>query len=93
MPIFQITTVNTFRNRYVVEASSIDEAYDAILIDRPEELSQVHIDESVIDGRQISKSEFKRLLVKVQNETDNQQGLDNAHMGEKIIHRVKFSKA
>lgn len=93
MPIFQITTVNTFRNRYVVEASSIDEAYDAILIDRPEELSQVHIDESVIDGRQISKSEFKRLLVQVQNETDNQQGLDNAHMGEKIIHRVKFSKA
>lgn len=92
MPIFQITTVSTFRNRYVVEASSLDEAYDAILIDRPEELSQVHIDESVIDGRQISKSEFKRLLVQVQSETDNQQGLDNAHMGEKIIHRVKFSK-
>lgn len=93
MPIFQITTVNTFRNRYVVEASSMDEACDAILIDRPEELSQVHIDESVIDGKQISKSEFKRLLVQAQDETNNQQGLDNAHMGEKIIHRVKFSKA
>lgn len=93
MPIFQIITINSFRNRYVIEASSIEEAYDSILIDKPEELSQIHIDESAIDGKQISRSEFKKLLIQVQNETNNQQGMDNAHMGEKIIHRVKFSKA
>lgn len=92
MPVYHITTINTFRNRYIIEANSLEEAYDLILIDQPEELSQVHIDESIVDGRQISESEFKRLLIQVQNESKTYQGLDNSHLGKKIIHRADLSK-
>lgn len=93
MPVFQITTVNSFRNRYVIEADSIEEAYDSILIDKPEELSQIHLDESIIEGKQISKTEFQKLLKQVVYESDKQGGMDNAHMGDKIIHRVRFLDA
>jgi len=85
--------VSLFRHRYVIEASSIEEAYDSILIDKPEELSQTHIDESVIEGKQISKTDFKKLLKQVASESDKQKGMDNSHMGEKIIHRVRFLNA
>jgi hypothetical protein len=93
MPIFQITTVNSFRNRYVVEANSIEQAYNAISNNCPEELSQIHLGEHFIDGRKISNFEFRNLLDQVKNESQEYGGLDNSHMGKKIIYRVEFIDA
>lgn len=93
MPLFEITTVNMFKSRYVVQARSVEDAYDTILMDRPEELSQCHLDETIIDGRRISHDQFYELLKKVRKETDKLGALDNAHLGQKIIHRADYSDA
>jgi hypothetical protein len=88
MPIFEITTIDIFRKRYVIEAETIDDACESVLMDQPEELSQTHLDENIIDVRAISKKGFAKLIRKVEKETYEEHGLDNAHLGEKIIHRV-----
>lgn len=93
MPLFEITTVSMFKYRYVIEAASLEDAYDTILMDSPEELSQHHLEETIIDGRKISQDQFYRLLKKVRKESDTLGALDNAHLGRKIIHKVDYSDA
>ena len=93
MPLFEITTVNMFKHRYVIEAQSLEDAYDTILMDSPEELSQQHLDETIIDGHKISQDQFYRLLNRVRKESDTLGSLDNAHLGRKIIHKVDYSDA
>lgn len=93
MPLFEVTTVNMFKHRYVIEARSLEDAYDTVLIDHPEELSQQHLDEMIVDGHKISQDQFYRLLKRVRKESDRIGSLDNAHLAEKIIHRVDYSDA
>jgi hypothetical protein len=93
MPTYEITTVSVFRKKYVIEANNLSDAYDTILIDQPEELSQYHIDETVVDGRPISKKGFEKLLKTVQEESEFYSGIDNAHLGTRIIHKTDYSDA
>ena len=93
MPLFEITTISVYRHKYVVEAKTKEDAHDAINHDHPEELSQKHIEEVITDSKKISIEEFQCLLSKVKNESGKEYGVDNAHLGEKIIYRVKYPKA
>ena len=85
MPVFEITTIDVFKSRYVVRASCIEDAQDMVLRDSPDELYQVRVSEEIIDSRQISKKDFNKLLDKVVKESYEEGGVNNAHMGEKII--------
>ena len=90
MPLFEINTVSLFRNKYVIEAKNLDHAYDAILIDQPEALTQKYLDETITDGRKIGRKEFERLC---QASIDDSAEWGNTHLGTKIIHKVDYNES
>ena len=90
MPLFEVSTVSLFRHKYVIEAKNLEHAYDTVLIDKPEYVTQKYLDENIIDGRQIGKFEFEELC---SNSMRDSAELSNGHMGTKIIHRVNYNES
>ena len=88
MPLFEVNTVSLFRHKYVINAKSIEHAYDTIYCDKPEELTQKHLEETIVDGRKIDRKEFERLC---REALKNEGELSNAHLGTQIIHKVKYN--
>jgi len=90
MPLFEVSTVSLFRHKYVIEAKNLEHAYDTVLIDNPEALTQKFLDENIIDGRKIGRKEFERLCG--ESMQDNREW-SNAHLGTKIIHKVDYNES
>lgn len=90
MPLFEVNTVSLFRHKYIIQAKNLEHAYDTVLIDKPEELTQKHLDETILDGRKIDREEFERLC----NESmEDSTELSNAHLGTRIIHKVDYNES
>ena len=62
----------------------------AVLIDKPEELTQKHLDETILDGRKIGRKEFERLCDESLNDSAE---LSNAYLGTRIIHKVDYDES
>ena len=90
MPIFEVNTVSLFRHKYVIEAKNLEHAYDTVLIDNPEALTQKYLDETIIDGRKIGRKEFDTLC---QESMKDSREWSNAHLGTKIIHKVNYNES
>ena len=90
MPLFEVSTVSLFRHKYVIEAKNLEHAYDTVLVDNPEYVTQKYLDENIIDGRQIGKFEFEELCSDSMKDSSE---LSNGHMGTKIIHRVNYDES
>lgn len=88
MPLFEVNTVSLFRHKYVIEAKNLEHAYDTILCDKPEELTQKHLEETILDGREITYQDFDKLCKDSMNDSSE---LSNAHLGKRIIHKVDYS--
>jgi hypothetical protein len=89
MSLFEVNTISLFRHKYIIEAKNLDHAYDTVLIDNPESLTQKYLDENIIDGRKIGRKEFEELC---SNSMRDSAELSNGHMGTKIIHRVNYNE-
>jgi hypothetical protein len=90
MPLFEVSTVSLFRHKYVIEAKNLEHAYDTVLIDHPEYLTQKYLDENIIDGRKIDRKEFERIC----NESmKDDSELSNGHLGTRIIHKVDYDES
>jgi hypothetical protein len=91
MPIFIVNTISTFHFRYAIEAESLEHAYDAVTMrgcGKPEEdfneFSQNWLGETIVDGREIKKKDFDKLIKEDKN---------CCHwMGETLIHKIDYSK-
>jgi hypothetical protein len=90
MPLFEINTISLFRHKYVIEAKNLEHAYDTVLVDRPEELTQKHLDEIIIDGQKIGKKEFDKLCHKSLHDIRESS---NAHLGKEMIYKVNYSES
>jgi hypothetical protein len=90
MPLFEVSTVSLFRHKYVIEAKNLEHAYDTVLIDHPESLTQKYLDENIIDGRKIDRKEFERICSESMIDSTE---LSNAHLGTKIIHKVNYNES
>jgi hypothetical protein len=90
MPLFEVSTVSLFRHKYVIEAKNLEHAYDTVLIDHPEYLTQKYLDENIIDGRKIDRKEFERICDESLNDSAE---LSNAHLGTQIIHKVEYNES
>ena len=90
MPLFEVNTVSLFRHKYVIEAKNLEHAYDTILCDKPEELTQKHLDEIILDGRKIGRKEFERLC---DESIKDSSELSNGYLGTKIIHKVDYNES
>ena len=90
MPLFEVSTVSLFRHKYVIEAKNLEHAYDTVLIDHPESLTQKYLDENIIDGRKIDRKEFEKLC---NDSMEDSTELSNAHLVTKIIHKVNYNES
>ena len=90
MPLFEVSTISVFRHKYVIEAKNLEHAYDTVLIDNPESLTQKYLDETIIDGRKIGRKEFERIC---EESMKDGAELSNGHLGTKIIHKVNYDES
>ena len=67
--LYLVDTIVTFRHKYVIEADELEHAYDEVTMrdsgaDEDEfcEVTQLYLGETITDGREISKKEFKKML-------------------------------
>ena len=92
--LFIVDTISSFRMRYVIEANTISDAYDELVMrdsgnpdDEFTELTQKHLGEQIVDGREISKEEFNKLIEELGND---QEEISSYWLGEKAIRKVNY---
>ena len=62
MPKYLVETVSYFRHRYVVDCLEEGHAMDTVTMNEADEMSQLHIDESIISTREIDDAEYLRIF-------------------------------
>lgn len=95
--LFIVDTLVTFRNRYVVEAESLEHAYDEVSMldsghedDYFEPFSQLQLTETIIEGRKISYKKFHKLVEALEND-ENPRESGSPWMGEQLIRVIDYN--
>lgn len=90
--LFIVDTVVTYRMRYVIEAETLEHAFDEVTMrdsgnpdDEFEEFSQKCLGEQIIDGRKLPRRKFQKLLDELAESGDGSHW-----MGEQLIRTVKY---
>ena len=94
--LYIVDTISTFRLRYVVEANELEHAYDEVTMvssgsedDMFPEVTQRHLGETIVDGREITKKEFDNMLKDLAKD-DNE---NCSHwMGDKLIRVIDYDR-
>ena len=94
--LFVVDAIATFRNRYVIEAESLEHAYDEVTMvdsgnpaDLFEPMTQRFLGESISDGREINKTEFDDMLKEY--EKDKKESC-SFWMADKLIRVVNYER-
>lgn len=96
MPLFVVDTLVQFRHKFVIEAESLDHAYDEVTMresglgeDYFDEVTQRYLGETILDGREITKEEFDKMLVALK--ADRYEST-SYWMGDKLIRKIDYTK-
>ena len=93
MPLFEIDVLSTFRNKYVIEAESLEHAYDELVMtehDRNfDEVTQKFLGEQIIEGREITLEGMKEMIDRLK---DDKSEMCSYWMDEKLIHKIDYTK-
>lgn len=94
--LYIVDAISTFRHRYVIEAHELEHAYDEVTMidsgnddDSFEAVSQRFLGETIVDGREISKDEFDKMLIALS--TDKDEGCSH-WMGDKLIRTINYDR-
>ena len=94
--LFVVDAIATFRNRYVIEAESLEHAYDEVsMVDsgEPDDLfepvTQRFLGEQISDGREITQADFDAMLEEYKG--DKNEGC-SWWMGNKLIRVIDYGK-
>ena len=94
--LYLVDTIVTFRHKYVIEANELEHAYDEVTMrdsgadeDSFEEVTQLYLGETITDGREISKKEFKKMLKAL--EADKRE-VSSYWMGEELIRKIDYDR-
>ena len=94
--LYLVDTIVTFRHKYVIEADELEHAYDEVTMrdsgadeDSFEEVTQLYLGETITDGREISKKDFKKMLKAL--ETDKRE-MSSYWMGDKLIRKIDYDR-
>lgn len=91
MPIYLINTLSTFRMKYAIEAKSLEDAMDELIMtehDREfEEVTQRWLGEQIVDGGEVS---YEQLLVMLNKMKEDKSELSSHWMGDNLIHKVQY---
>jgi hypothetical protein len=92
--LFLIDTIVTFRHKYVIEADELAHAYDEVTMresgtpeDGFDEVTQRYLGETITDGREITKKEFKKLLKTLEADKDE---MSSYWLGKGLIRKINY---
>jgi hypothetical protein len=90
--LYVVDVVSTFHNRHIIEAESLEHAYDEVTMmdsreNSSEPFSQKFLGDQIIDGRKISTRKFQKLLKELET-----TGEGSHWMGEKLIHKIDYDR-
>ena len=93
MPLFEIDVLVPFRNKYIIEAETLEHAYDEMVMtehDRNfDELSQKFLGEQIIEGREITRENLTGLIERLKNDKDE---WCSHWMEDKLVHKIDYTK-
>jgi hypothetical protein len=96
MPLFVVETIQTFRHKYVIDCNEAEHAADTVAMNEADEYSQMFLGEQIITTREITLEEFNRMNKAMAegcgDGTLYQPESGSPWMGEKMIHKVDYSK-
>lgn len=94
--LYLVDTIVTFRHKYVVEANELEHAYDEVTMrdsgadeDNFDEVTQLYLGETITDGREISKKEFKKMLKALEA---NKREVSSYWMGDRLIRKIDYDR-
>ena len=94
--LYLVDTIVTFRHKYVVEANSLEHAYDEITMresgnerDNFDEVTQRYLGEVISDGREITTADFDRLLATCESDTNE---TSSYWMGDDLIRKIDYTR-
>lgn len=62
MPVFIVEAVSMFRMRYAVRCKSAEHAMDTVTMHEAEDMSQLHLGETITSAREVSESEYLKIF-------------------------------
>ena len=93
MPLFEVDVLVSFRNKYVIEAESLEHAYDELVMTEHErnfdEVTQKFLGEQIIEGREITREGMTEMINRLK---DDKSELCSYWMDEKLIHKIDYTK-
>lgn len=94
MPLFEIDVLSTFRNKYVIEAESLEHAYDELVMTEHnrdfDEVTQKFLGEQIIEGRGITREGVTDMINHLK---DDKSELCSYWMDvDKLIHKIDYTK-
>jgi hypothetical protein len=93
MPLFEIDVLVSFRNKYIIEANSLEHAYDELVMTEHnrefDEVTQKFLGEQIIEGREITKENLIGMIDRLKNDKDE---MCSYWMEDKLIHKIDYTK-
>lgn len=94
MPLFEVNVLHSFRMKYVIDAQSLEHAFDEVTMNQSgadkdafDEISQKFLGDQIIDGREISTEEFVKICRNLQADKDE---LCAVHC-ESLIRKIDYN--
>ncbi len=93
MPLFEVDVLTTFRNKYVIEAESLEHACDELVMTEHnrdfDEVTQKFLGEQIIEGREITREGMTEMINRLK---DDKSELCSYWMDERLIHKIDYTK-
>ena len=93
MPLFEIDVLTTFRNKYIIEAETLEHAYDELVMTEHnrefDEVTQKFLGEQIIDGRETTREGMADMINRLK---DDKSEFCSYWMDEKLIHKIDYTK-
>jgi hypothetical protein len=93
MPLFEIDVLSTFRNKYVIEAESLEHAYDELVMTEHtrefDEVTQKFLGEQIIEGRETTREGVIEMMNRLK---DDKSELCSHWMDvDKLIRKIDYA--
>lgn len=94
--LFIVDTISTLRYRYVIEANTLEDAYDEVCMvdsghpaDEFSEVSYRQLGTAISDGREITELDFNILLKQL---SADKSETSSHWLGDKLIRKIDYTR-
>jgi hypothetical protein len=93
MPLFEIDVLTTFRNKYVIEAKTLEHAYDELVMTEHnrefDEVTQKFLGELIIEGRETTLEGVTEMVDRLKD--DKSEFCSYWTDVDKLVHKIDYT--